>query len=361
MSGIFGALNLADTDRAFVNTIGQRVVYDAVQQIIERHNADLQDAYSVFVDEETSDFKRRFKLPGGGYLQRRGGSGQSAAVKAFGEWDVAFPLEDFGAQFSKNDIAVAYMTVQELNRHLLTIFAQDINTMRREILVALLNNTAWTFTDLIHGALSVQPLANGDAVLYPPVLGSDAEATDTHYLESGYASTSINDNNNPFVTIRNELEEHFGVATGGENIAVFINPDEVSATEALTDFDPVNDKYVIPGANVDQLTGLPANVPGRVIGRTNGCWVIEWRWIPSGYMVGIYMEPGVPKPLIKRNDPADTGLTTGLTLVVEDEIYPFKNAHYRHRYGLGVGNRLNGVVMELANGAGYTVPAAYAR
>ncbi len=359
MSGIFGALGLQDTDRSFVNVIGQRVVYDAVQQVLSQHNADLAAAYGVFVERETEDFKFRYKLPGGGYLQRRGANARPASVKAYGSWDVAFPLEDFGADLADNDVALAYMSMQELNRHLDTIIAQDINTVRREILKAMFNNTNLTFEDPINGSLTCVPLANADAVVYPPVIGSDTEATDDHYLESGYAAASISDTNNPFKTIRDELEEHFGAATGGENLFTFINNAQVTAVESLTDFDPVNDRFTAPGTNTDQLFGLPAGMPGRIVGRCNGVWVIEWRWIPANYMLGGHLD--APKPLIMRLDPANTGLARGLNLVGRDEEKPLESSFYRHRFGLGVGNRLNGVAFELGTGGSYTIPTAYAR
>jgi hypothetical protein len=361
MSGIFGALGLADTDRSMVNTVGQRVVYDAVKTLLEKHQEELQRAYAVFVAEETADFKRRFILPGGGTLQERSELGRPAAVKATGKWDVAFPLRDYGAQIAGNDVAIAYMTMQELDRHLDTVFIQNTNTVRRELLKALLDNVAYTFKDPLNhvGDLTIQPLANGDTVVYPPVLGSEDEATDSHYLESGYLASAISDTNNPFASIRDELEEHFGANTGGENIVVFINHAQVAKTEALTDFDEVRDRFVIPGANVDQLTGLPATLPGRLIGRVSGCWVSEWRHVPANYMIGIYMEPVVPKPLIMRVDPADTGLGRGLQLVSKDEEFPLEASFYRNRFGLGAGNRLNGVVMELGNGGTYTVPTGY--
>lgn len=359
MSAIFGVLGLSDTDRSFVNTLGQRLIFDAVREVLNQHNADLQAAYGVFVERQTSDFKYRYKLPGSGYLQRRGGMAQSAAVKATGQWDVAFPLEDFGAQLSENDIAVAYMTLQELNRHLDTIIIQDINTMRREILKSLLNSTSLTFNDPINGDLTVQVLANGDSVVYPPVIGSDSEATENHYIETNYASSAISDTNNPFVTIRDDLEEHFGAPNDGSNIVAFFNNAQTAKVEALTDFVEVTDRFVIPGDTVDQVTGLPANLPGRVIGRVSGCWAVEWRWIPANYLVGIHME--APRPLVARIDPADTGLGTGLQLVATNETYPMDNAHYRHRIGFGVGNRLNGVVLECGVGGSYTVPSGYTR
>lgn len=361
MSGILGALGLADTDRSFVGTIGQSVVYDAVRAELARHNEELRAAYNLFVGERTSDFKRRYKLPGGGFMQRRGLKSEAAAVKAYGSWDIALPLEDFGDQFAADDVSLAYMTMQELNTHLDTIQIQNVNTVRFEMLRALLNNTVFTFIDPIHGSLSVQPLANGDAVVYPPVIGSYTEAADSHYLVSQYAAASISDSNNPFVTIAAELSEHFGQKTGGNNIVVFINSAQETKTEDLTDFDSVTDRFTIPGANVDQLTGLPDYVPGRIIGRSNGCWISVWDYIPANYMLAIYDEPVTPKPLIERIDSADTGLPIGLTLIAKDVQYPLETSHYRNRVGYGVGNRLNGVVMFLDAGASYTIPTGFTR
>jgi hypothetical protein len=359
MSEIFRILNIADTDRRYVNTLGQKVVYDAVAKLLADHNAELTAATNLFVAEETSDFQRRFKLPGGGYLQKRGGSAKSGATGATGQWDVAFPLEEFGAGIGGDRVSLAYMTMQELNRHLDTIFAQNVNTNRHEMLKALFRNTVFSFADEIHGTLSVQPLANNDTIVYPPVIGSDTEATENHYLVSGYAAASISDTNNPFKTIRNELEEHFGAATGGENIVVFANSAQEDEIEDLTDFDPVNDRFVVPGANTDQLTGIPYQLPGRIIGRTNGCWISVWDRVPPNYMLGIYAEDTAPKPLIKRIDPADTGLPAGLTLISKSDRSPLEDSQYSNRFGYGVGDRLNGVVMFLDAGSTYTIPTVF--
>lgn len=357
MAGIFGILGLSDTERVFANTVGQAVVYDGIARLVDRYNQELTAALSVFVEEQTENFKERYKLPGGGRLQRRGGYAASAAVKAYGGYDVAYPLEDFGAQLADSDVALAYMTLQDLDRHLDTIFAQDANTVRFEILKALLNNTQDTFVDPLHGSLTIEPLANGDSVTYPPVLGSESEATDSHYLESGYAASSISDTNNPYITIRDELEEHFGAVQGGANILAFINNAQVTKTEALTDYVDLTDRFMQAGQDTATLFNLPGRLPGRVIGRTNGCWIIEWRWIPANYIVAV--DADAPKPLKMRVDPANTGLPRGLALVATDDKYPLESAHYRHRFGIGCGNRLNGVVMELGTGGSYTIPSGY--
>lgn len=357
MSGIFGHLNVSDSDRVFENTVGQRVIYEAAMDYINRANADLESALSIFVDSETEDYKLRYKLPAGGYLEQRGPDGRYGTAKAYGEWDVAFPLKDFGRIIAGNDVDMAYMTVGELDLHLRGIAGRNVNTVRAEVLHKLMDNVADSFTDPRHGSLTIQPLANDDGTEYPPVLGGASDVEDDHYLESGYAASAISDSNNPYTTIKNELEEHFGAPTGGSNLVVFIHTDEVPETEDLTDFDPVNDRFIRPGDDADLPINLPGGVPGRIVGRTNGVWVVEWRWVTSGYMLAVHAD--APKPLMKRRDPADTGLPTGLNMVAEDEQFPFQEMTWRHRFGFGCGNRLNGVVMELSDGGSYTVPTAY--
>lgn len=356
MSRIFGDLGLSDTERVFAATQGQRVIFDRAVEYVNAVNAQINAVTAAFVERETSDYKFRYKLPGGGHLARRGADGRYPAVKAYGYWDVAYPLEDFGLQIAGDDVSMAYMTVQELENHILTVTAANVNTVRYELLKALFDNTQGTFTDPLWGSLSIEPLANGDTVVYPPVEGSESEATEDHYLESGYAATAISDSNNPFVTIRDDLAHHFGISGDGYNMVVFVNVAEVPETEALTNFDPVNDRFTRPGANADQLYSLP-NVPGEVIGRTDGVWVVRWDWIPASYMVGIHLD--APPPLLKRVDPEDTGLGRGLQLVTTEEQFPFQASFWRHRFGFGCGNRLNGVVMELGTGGTYTIPTAY--
>jgi hypothetical protein len=312
---------------------------------------------AVFIERSTEDHKWRYKLAGGGRLQKLSGLGKSAEVKATGGWDVAFPIEGYGAALGESRVDRAYMTMQDYDRHLDTVMIQDVNTVRYEVLRALFNNTQETFVDPHYGNLLVEPLANGDAVVYPPVLGSEAEATDTHYLASGYTSANISDSNNPFPTVRDELVEHFGVEPGGSNIVAFINQAQRAKVEALTEFNEVPDRYVRPGDNTAVPIGLPTRLPGTIIGRTtSGVWVSEWRWVPADYLLAVHMD--AVKPLVQRYDPADTGLPRGLALVAEDERYPLKESYWEHRFGLGCGNRLNGVFM-LFTAGGFSVPSGY--
>jgi hypothetical protein len=66
-----------------------------------------------------------------------------------------------------------------------------------------------------------------------------------------------------------------------------------------------------------------------------------------------------PAPLLERIDPPDTRLSPGLQLVAKEADHPFTSSYYSSRFGYGVGNRLNGVVLELGTGGTYTIPASY--
>lgn len=357
MANLFASLGLKDTDRVFNATTGQEVVYQIANEYVAMQNQQLDRQLATFVEQDTSNHTLRYRLPGGGFLPVRGAMAPAPDAKAVGSWDVAFPLDDFGVAITADFVTRGYMTAAEMTLHINNAVQQNVNTVRFQMLKALFNNTAATFVDPLWGNLTIQRLANGDSTLYPPVLGSYTEATDNHYLESGYAASAISNTNNPFPVIRDEIEEHFGAATGGENIVVFVNNAQRAVIEALSSFTEVPDQFIRVGDDTDVPQGLP-NVPGRILGRADGCWVVEWRYIPANYAIGVHLE--VPKPLMRRVDPADTGLGTGLRLVASDERFPLETMTWVHRFGLGVANRLNGVVMEFGDGGSYTVPTAFA-
>ena len=360
MSTIFGLANLNASDYQYARNANQQLVYSATQMYVATINADVMAASAIFIDGSIEKIGERYQLPGSGRMNRRGSGTRGPAVRANGAWDVQYPLEDFGERLVTDDVDFAYMTPDEYQRHVDTIRIRYLNEMRHQILHRLMDNQAGStesFIDEREGTLSIRALANGEAaVYYPPVLGATAEATENHYLESGYASASISDANNPIATMVNELEEHFGAETGNSNIIVFHNNAETAILQDLSDFLEVPDNFVAVGDNTDIPVRLPT-APGRIHGRTNGAWLSEWRWMPANYMLAIHLEE--PAPLKMRLDPAATGLPRGLALVANDMEYPLANAEWRARFGIGTSNRLNGVAMELGTGGTYTVPTAY--
>lgn len=356
MAFSFGTFGVNETDYQFITQLGQEVVYDWTQQYVQRINNDLNLAMGVFVEETTETFKERYLLPGGGYMQRRGGATNPGARKTTGKWDVGYPIESFGEVVAETRNAMAYMTPAKYAAHVNGVVAASVNTIRLEMLHKLLNNSQKTFNDENHGEILVEPLANGDTVVYPPVEGAVSEATEDHYLVSGYAASGIDNTNNPLPVIRDDLIQHYGRQTGGSNIVVFINPAQRAKIEALSGFIAIPDQYIRVGNDTDVPQGLPM-VAGEIIGRSDGCWVVVWDYIPAAYMLGIHLE--APAPLKRRVHPVATGLPSGLALVAQDDSHPIESAEWNLDFGFGVGNRLNGVVMELTTDVSYTIPSAY--
>ena len=360
MSTIMSALNLADSQRTYVGQLGKALVFDAINQALAEHAADVAAALSVFVERTTENYTERYLLPGGGKLQELGEQSAPGAVKRSGYWDIAFPIREWGASFGGSRVGLAYMTVQELDAHLNTIMAQDLNTMRWRVLTALFEDTNLSWTDPKWGSLTIRRLANTDGTLYPPVVGSETEADDQHYVGVEYDPASIDSTHNPVPNAVSELVEHTGGQKQyGNSIVIFHNNDATAYLAALSDFVAVQEQFVVPGATTATLAGLPTNIPGRVHGRVDGAFLSEWRWIPAGYAVALDLNE--PKPLIMRVDPSDTGLGSGLQLVARDAAYPLESSYYSHRFGLGCGNRLNGYVvyMDDESGGTYAPPSGY--
>lgn len=360
MADILGLLGLAATDFQFVNTIGQRIVYDATLQLLGDHNNDVEAMKSVFVARQTTDFLIRYASPGTGRMQRVGPQGRAKAVQADGGWDVGFPLEEFAARIDTNRVAMAYMSMQAYDRQLKTIMKQDVNTVRDEVLKCYFNNTARPGTDDTRRVtVTVQPLAlTSDSVKYPPIVGSTDDATAQGYLTSGYVSSAISDANNPFPTMVKYLESHFGQPTGGSNIVVFINIAEKTVVEALADFDRVANRFLTYGDNVTLVDPekYPAGLPGRTLGECSNALIQQWDWIPAGYMLAVHLD--AEQAIYERIDPPELGLGSGLQLIFQDQDHPFRTAQWSHRFGMGIANRLNGVVMQLTAGS-YAIPTIY--
>lgn len=353
MTTIYGLLGIEDRDTT-VDSVGQRAVYEATTEILNRHNADVAAAGATFVQETTTDYQEVYYLPGGGMMQKSTRLTRPGAVKPIGSYTVAYDLEDFRDQLAWDDVALAYMSLAKYNVALQNITMRHLNTVRFSILKHLLNPTNATFTDEIRGSLTIRRLANTDGTTFPPVIGSDSGADDNHYLSAGYATSAISSTNNPFPVVREELAEHFGV---GDPV-MFINQAERPKIEALPDFIPISTAQVQEGSATPTVSGAPTGIPGRVIGRANDVWISEWRWMPATYSLTIDLMQ--PSPLIKRIDVPTSIKGRGvLELVAEQMEFPLTESYWRCREGYGVANRLNGVAMFFSASA-YSAPAAYA-
>ena len=355
MTSLLGILGISDVNTRLL-ALAPEPIYDAVQQLSARYQRERDEVFRVFVQGVTESATQTYKLPSGGYMQKLDNHGRPVEERPTGSWDVGFPWWTFGTGVGWDYETYAHMSAGDLDNLMETATIANANTHRFEILKTIFNSSNVTFTDKFAGSITVRKLANAtagsDTTTYPPVLGSTSEATEDHYLESGYAASAISDSNNPFPTVKEELEEHFGT---GQTVA-FINPAQTAKVSALTAFVEDTPQFTVAGQDTSVLAGGLPSVPGKIIGAANGVLVSEWRWIPSGYLVAVDMSQ--PGPLKKR-EPVPPELK-GFRLEAEEARDPFFKRTWRDRFGYGAGNRLNGVVMEFGSGGTYSIPSTYA-
>ncbi|MFQ5352374.1 MAG: hypothetical protein ACE5D3_04795, partial [Candidatus Binatia bacterium] len=242
--------------------VGTRNVYDAIQATVDEWNRQAAAMTSSLVFTTTLH-KERFHLPGGETLQPLDEHGNPRVVKPAGNYDVAYPIQGGGTAWGDNRVSRALMTVAEANRNTLNAMRADADWMRRHILAAIFDNVAWSFGDDRWGSLTIEPLANSDAVTYLKKDGS--QATDDHYLNQ---SSAISDSNNPYPTMRQELDEH---PSNAAPYVAYIPSGLRTATEGLTGFVSIPDADVRYGTQTD-LVGNAIN-PGfgdEVLGKIEG-------------------------------------------------------------------------------------------
>jgi len=349
---LYGFINIKDLAARRVTEVGVSVVSDAINQAVAEHNRQMDALLSLF-STRTTEFKTKFNSPTVARLQGLDENGRARPIRFAGQYGVAFPIQDGGAAWGTSFKAREKMTVQEANDATATLISADARWMRDHILAALYANSSWTFNDPEHDALTIEGLANSDAVKYLVQAGADQGATDTHYLAQ---ASAIDDSNNPYPTIYSELTEH--PENDGE-VVCFIPTNLKTTTEALATYYPERDPNVAEGSGVSVLSGtLGVPLPGgarSLLGYTDKCWIAEWKSLPDNYIVA--MTTGGERPLRMREEP-ETSLQ-GFRRVAERNDHPFYESQWLRSAGFGAYNRVGAVVYRIGNGT-YAVPTNYA-
>lgn len=359
MSGIFGVLGVEDTEAAFLDSIGQGLVFDAINEVLGYHNADVVAATGIFVKGDTEKYTERWMAPGSGMMMPVGQDpfGPPPSVQRYGYWDVSYRLTEYAEAIATSRAGLAYMTLQELDGHLDNIMERNLARHRQLMLIALMESTNLTWADTKHGTLTIRRLANTDGALYPPLPAATVEAQDTHYIDAAYNIAGIAAATNPAVDLRDEIIEHFGGRlTTGTDVLYIHGSDQTALLAAIAGYVARADDAIDWGEDTDLAKAMDGT-PGWFHGRGWGVYLSEWAWMPDEFGLAVLL--GKP-PLMRRRDTAASGLPRGLTLVGTEESHPLQASFYSDRFGYAVGNRLSAACIEInAGGATYTPPAAY--
>ena len=347
MMSAFGFVGMEDLADARVIDGNVQTVNTAIAASVEEHNRQVTAALAELA-ETTVDYSVRYMIGGGGTLQPLDEWGNPLPVKDEGYYDVAFPLQRGGTAWGTNRESRAMMTVAEAQRFTLGALRRDADWMRRHFLAALFDNTTWTFQDDLKGALTVQPLANGDAVTYARNNGTFA--TDTHYYAQAAA---ISDAANPFPTWKTELSEH--PENGGTWVA-YIPTNLKASVMGLANWMDKRESRVDPGIMAPRLIGeIGRGFGDEYLGYVDGVDVVEWSFLPDNY--GVVIARGAesrPLRMRERTAPELRGLFT--------ELHSPDGNLLVNRFiricGFGVYNRVGALAFRIGDAA-YAIPTGY--
>lgn len=346
---IYGFHQLADLD---VNRrIGEEGILPRVSEAVEmamaEYNRQMDSMLSLFVTR-TTEAKLKYKAPANSRSQPLDQNGRARPIKGGVEYDTAFAIQGSGSAWGTNYVTKTMMTVEEANNATKTLQDGDTRWMSDHIMAALFASSTWTFNDEKYGSLIINPLANGDTREYART-GSASVGTDNHLLAQ---AANIADASNPFPTIYREMTEH--PDNQGE-VVVMVATDLVDDIEGLATFKERADPNMRVGSANDELVGTaPTNVPGRIIGYVQGCWVAEWNSLPSGYMIATMT--GANKALRMREYPV--AALQGFNLVGERNDHPFYESQYARWAGFGTFNGVGALVYRIGN-ASYATPSGF--
>lgn len=343
--GFIGHEDLAD-ERVLDGNIA--VVNTAVNASLEEHNRQVSAALMELV-ESTTEYTTRFKIGGGGTLQPLDEWGNPLPVRDAGYYDIAFPIQGGGTAWGDNRVSRALMTVAEADRFTAGALRRDADWMRRHIMAAMFDNTSWTFTDEEKGALTVQPLANGDAVTY--LRSNGAIATDTHYM---FQAAAISDAANPFSTWRTELAEH--PENAGPYVA-YVPTALVAAIKGLSNFIDVDNPDVDPGILAPRLTGnIGRGIGDEVLGQVDGVYIVEWSFLPATH--GIVVARGATAKVLRMREYPTAALQGLFRENFSSDGNLNENRFIRYA-GFGAYNRVGALAFHVGAGA-YAIPTGYA-
>jgi len=345
----YGFVDLQHVFSQRVADVGVQQVYDAITRTTAEWNRQINSLMNEFV-QRTDQYQFRYHLPGTGSLQPLDEWGTPTPVREGAFYDVGLPIQGAGTAFGDNRVSREFLTVEEANRQILRVQRDDADWLKRHILATIFTNTSWTFSDPLKGNLTVQPLANGDAITYP-MSGLTAMATDQHYLAQ---AAGILDASNPFPTIRDQLAEH---PTNTGTYVAYIPTNLRASVEALATFVEVNDGNIRLGGDQDQLLQVVGpGVGDQVIGYIKGAgiWIIEWRSLPDNYIVA-HARGSEPAIAMREYEPPNL---KGLIIERHSQDGNLQETRFIRYAGFGVLNRTGMVIQRIGNGT-YAIPSGY--
>jgi hypothetical protein len=343
----YGFVGLEHLFNEKLENVNVATVMTAVEESVNEHNRQAA-ALMGELSMPTEDYKTRFQQRDSYTLQPLDEYGRPRPLRPAGYYDVAFPIQGGGAAYGFNHVSEKLATVADVNRLTIEAMGADADWMKRHVLAALFDDTAWAYSDEQHGSLTIQPLANDDSVTY--VKKSGTVEADNHYLAQ---ASAIDASNNPFPTIYTELREH--PVNGNGPIVAYVPTNLKATIMALSTFVEVGDPDIEQGADSDTISGrLDRGFGDEVLGKADKVWIVEWSLLPSSYMLAVAR--GAREPVTKmREYPAQSLKGFFRKALVEGNL---STTEFYRFAGFGGFNRVGALCYRVGNGT-YATPSGH--
>lgn len=332
-----------------------QVVFDMVNTSAAMHTERVNALLSGLT-ERTTEFRRKFILSAPVDMQPVTSDSSAKPVKPLLSYNVDFPLRSAAAAFGVDHVAAAKLKLSELEALTMTILMGDGKWMKRHMLASIFTNTNWSFDDPQQGTLTIKGLANADGTLYPLESGDTEDSQ--HYLAQAGA---IADNANPYDDIYAQLKKHPSNNVGPSTpIVCYIPTGLVATTKALANFVDLAATDIRLGADNSEVVANAALINqvkafgDEVLGKCDGCWIVEWSALPAGYIFAHAQGAG---PVLGMREEPEAALQ-GLYTLRNTSNPVLQSTEMRRIAGFAVMNRVAALVYRIGD-ASYAIPTNY--
>lgn len=345
----FGFIDLQEIQNRTLETVNPQVVIDAVNTSLQVHNQEVSMLLDAWV-EPTTALQERVDQVATIRMQPVTEQGQAKPVASNNNYTVAYPLKRFEHAWGHTIESMAKMTIGQIQYQVSEALIADMNTIRENLLMAILDNVSWTYADEVTD-LTIKPLANSDTDTYV-VLGGALETAD-HYND---LNAVISDSNPIFPTIFNALRNYPANAVNSQNPVIsFVPSGLTTAIQSLTALIPPMQSDVIYNATdvVNKSFDMALMFGDMYLGKYNNVHIIEWQALPATYTVS--WASGAGRFLKMRERENLQGLYQYTHSPDGNRTLNF----YRRVYGFGCFKRTAAYVLQTSSGGSYSVPTGY--
>lgn len=351
----YGFMNHSALAANRIAEMDAQAVFDMVNTSAALHT-ERTNALLAGLVERTTNFRRKFILSAPVDMQPVTSDSSAKPVKPLTSYNVDFPLRSCAAAFGVDHVAAEKLTLAELEALTMTILMGDGKWMKRHMLASLFTNTNWSYDDPQQGTLTIKGLANADGTLYP--LESGGTEDSDHYMKQ---ASAIADATNPYDDIYAQLKKHPSNNVGPNTpVVCYIPTGLVATTKALANFVDLAATDIRMGADNSEVVASESLINqvkafgDEVLGKCDGCWIVEWGALPANYILAHAQGAG---PVLGMREEPEAALQ-GLYTLRNTANPVLQSTEMRRIAGFAVMNRVAALVYRVSNGS-YAIPTGY--